>query len=62
MADTSLESLFSFSFSSRSTSDCKDSRITSLTFTPMLDNFFLSPAETLAHTVSYIPIDITEIV
>jgi len=52
MADTSLASLFSFSFSSRSTSSCKDSRITSLTFTPRLDSFFLSSAGTLAHTVS----------
>ncbi len=52
MADTSLASLFSLSFSSRSTSSCKDSRITSLTFTPKLDSFFLSSAGTLAHTVS----------
>ncbi len=52
MTDTSLASLFSLSFSSRSTSSCKDSRITSLTFTPRLDSFFLSSAGTLAHTVS----------
>jgi hypothetical protein len=54
MEDTSLVSLFSFSFSSRSTSDCRDWRITALTFTPRLDSFFLSSVGTLAHTVSVV--------
>lgn len=62
ITDTSLASLFSFSFSIRSTSVCSESRTTWLTFIPYLESFFLSSAGTLAHTVSSSAICITKIV